>query len=85
MGWGKNPEFVGRRKPYTQIGIRRLKCQRCSSVPEYQWQCCANGNRWLPVCERCDIDLNIMVLRFFKIKNRGPLLVQYIENRNHKK
>ena len=77
----KIPKFIGRREPYTQIGIRRLKCQRCGKQAESQWQCCANGNRWLPVCERCDIDLNGAVLRFFKIKNRGPLLAQYIESK----
>ena len=81
MGWNKKPDFLGRREPYTQIGVRRKKCQRCGDQAESQWQCCANGNRWLPVCERCDIKLNIMALQFFKIKNRGPLLKQYIDGK----
>jgi hypothetical protein len=70
-------EFTGRKKPYTQIGIRRLKCQRCGGKPEHQWNCCANDNRWVPVCRRCDIELNRLALDFFKIKGRKSLMKAY--------
>ncbi len=74
-------KFIGRKQPYTVIGIGRKKCARCGDKAEFQWQCCANGNLWLPVCSRCDIDINILVLRFFKIKNRGHLISSYIKTR----
>ena len=72
-------KFVGRREPYTTIGIKRKKCQRCGSQAHAQWQCCANGNRWLPVCRECDIELNAIALKFFKIKYGGELLGKYVE------
>jgi len=70
-------EFTGRREPYTVIGIKRKKCQRCSARPEYQWNCCANGNRWVPVCRACDIELNELALDFFRIKGRRKLMRKY--------
>ena len=54
----------GRRKPYTEIGITRVPCTRCSNPSEHQWQVCANGNRYVGVCKRCDLELNRMVLEF---------------------
>lgn len=53
----------GRRKPYTAIGIRRLKCYRCKVRPAvHQWQICADGNVWRPICVECDVALNRLVL-----------------------
>jgi NAD-dependent SIR2 family protein deacetylase len=46
------------------IGIRRLKCFRCGKKAKYQWQICADGNQYRPICEECDIALNEMVLKF---------------------
>jgi len=59
---------TGRRKPYTVIGISRLKCVRCGSQAHHQWQVCADKNLWRPICEKCDIKLNKMVLRFMGFK-----------------
>lgn len=53
-----------RRKPYTAIGIRRIPCFRCSKPSRYQWQICADGNRFRGLCGRCDVALNKLVLRF---------------------
>jgi hypothetical protein len=53
-----------RKRPYTQIGIRRLKCSRCGAPAETQWQICADGNQYRPLCIECDIALNETVLRF---------------------
>lgn len=57
-----------RRKPYTQIGIRRLNCYRCAlrgiqRKACYQWNICADGV-YRPVCPECDIELNELVLRW---------------------
>lgn len=56
----------GRRKPYTAIGIRRLPCFRCGRRAEHQWQVCADGNLFRPLCLKCDIDLNCMVLKWMR-------------------
>lgn len=53
-----------RRKPYTQIGIRRLACVRCGSIPTQQWNICADGNVYRPICTECDIAINRLVLEF---------------------
>jgi len=54
-----------RRKPYTEIGITRVPCEKCGKPSTHQWQICATGNKWCGVCVECDIELNDMVLRFF--------------------
>lgn len=54
----------GRRRLYTQIGVRRLPCVRCGSRARYQWSICADGNLQRPLCRECDIDLNRMVLEW---------------------
>jgi len=53
-----------RLKPYTQIGIERLKCFRCGCKAEFQWQICADNNQYRPICRKCDIELNEMVLKW---------------------
>jgi len=59
-------KYVGRRKPYTERGISRIRCYRCGRPSSQQWQVCANGNRFLGVCNECDIRMNEMVLEFMK-------------------
>ena len=55
-----------RTKPYTERGIRRLKCSRvgCTNQARYQWQICADGNQYRRVCAECDVEINSMVLAF---------------------
>lgn len=69
--------MIGRRKPYTVIGIRRLPCIRCGERAEFQWQCCANGNRWMPLCTDCDIGLNSVALAFVGHPDRKALMRAY--------
>lgn len=52
----------GRKEPYTETGIRRLPCARCSAPSRFQWSACSDGNLWRPLCLDCDIDLNRLVL-----------------------
>lgn len=60
----KGPRRVaGRRKPYTEIGIRRLKCVRCGKPASHQWKACAD-ELWRPICRICDILLNRVALMF---------------------
>ena len=54
----------GRRKPYTQVGIRRVPCFRCGRPAYYQWQICADGNVYRPLCVRCDMAMNDLRFAF---------------------
>ncbi len=54
----------GRRIPYTARGIGRLPCFRCGRRATFQWQVCADGRLYRPLCTGCDIELNKLVLRW---------------------
>ena len=54
----------GRKKPYTEIGVRRLPCSRCGQPASRQWNVCADGNLYRPLCVACDFKLNKMVLKW---------------------
>ena len=66
-----------RRKPYTAIGIKRLKCFRCNAKAEYQWQICSDERIYRPLCGKCDIELNELVLKFMKFPDWEEKLKQY--------
>jgi hypothetical protein len=53
-----------RRRPYTVIGIRRLKCARkgCPNRAAATWQVCADGRIYRPVCPDCSVELDHLVL-----------------------
>ncbi len=53
----------GRTKPYTDINVRRLPCVRCGELASQQWLTRADGF-WRPICTKCDIALNELVLKF---------------------
>jgi len=57
---------MGRRAPYTERGISRVRCERegCRRPGRYQWQICADGRLFRVLCERCDIALNALVMRW---------------------
>lgn len=56
-----------RKKPYTELGIQRLKCIRCGYQARTQWNICADGNNYRPLCYNCDIQLNRMVLKWARV------------------
>lgn len=67
-------KYIGRKESYTKIGIARLVCVICGKrKAEYQWNCCANGNRNMPICWRCDIRLNKAFLRLVKSASRKKI------------
>lgn len=66
-----------RKKPYTEIGIRRLKCFRCQARAEFQWEICSDGNTWRPICKECDIALNEMVLKWMGFKDWESKIENY--------
>lgn len=68
---------AGRKKPYTERGIKKAPCYRCGKPSSKQWQICALNNRWLGVCDECDIKLNSVVLRFFRFVDQSHILQKY--------
>lgn len=67
-----------RRKPYTAAGIQRLRCIRCDEQQAvHQWQICADGNNYRPVCADCDVMLNHLVLRFMNHPKPSALMERY--------
>lgn len=61
----------GRKRPYTEIGIARLKCSRagCRRRAVFQWRPCSL-DAWMPICDRCDVELNEIALTFLRIPKR---------------
>lgn len=66
-----------RKTPYTEIGIRRLKCFRCENKAQFQWQICSDGNQFRPICLDCDVELNEMVLNFMGFKDWKEMIEKY--------
>jgi hypothetical protein len=68
---------AGRSEPYTERGIGRLACVRCGHRAEYQWQCCADGNKWRPICGTCDVALNLLALEFMRDPDSDAKIERY--------
>jgi endogenous inhibitor of DNA gyrase (YacG/DUF329 family) len=68
----------GRKIPYTKIGVRRLPCTRCGNKSESQWSICADNNLFRPLCTKCDIDLNRLVLKWVNDKDINKKMEIYI-------
>jgi hypothetical protein len=71
----------GRRTPYTQTGVRRVPCFRCGQPAEHQWQVCADGNLYRPLCGPCDVKLNALVLSFMQHPRMEQLMEVYAKAR----
>lgn len=63
----KENDMRGRKKPYSEAGIKRIPCAHCGAASTSQWQICANDNRYMGVCTKCDIKINAMVSRFMNL------------------
>jgi hypothetical protein len=72
---------IGRRQPYTETGIRRVACgvRGCRAKGHAQWQCCANGNRWVPLCKTHDTALNRVALAFIRHPEAEALMDAYVK------
>lgn len=68
---------VGRREPYTAIGITRVPCVRCGAPAVHQWSVCADGNRYRALCLDCDIALNKLVLEWANCPDADDKVAQY--------
>jgi len=69
--------MTGRKKPYTVGEIHELKCIRCGKQANQQWQVCADGNTYRPLCIQCDVELNDMVLKWASIPNAKAKMKKY--------
>ena len=47
-------KMAGRKKPYTDAEIKRLKCIRCGSPACATRNICADAGLYRPVCKACD-------------------------------
>ena len=72
-------EQHGRKKPYTEAGIRRMPCFRCGASATQQWSICADDNLYRPICNECDILLNKLVLWFMRDPDWETKLAKYQE------
>lgn len=70
-------KLVGRRQPYTSIGIRRVPCVRCGNPAQHQWNVCADGNRFRALCLDCDIALNRLVLEWANDPGAADKVARY--------
>lgn len=70
-----------RKKPYTEIGIRRIPCARCASPSVHQWQVCADDNVYRGLCSDCDVKLNAMVLKWMGFKDWKQKITKYNEEK----
>ena len=68
-----------RTKPYTAIGIRRLKCFRCGARAGATWQICSDGGIFRPICHQCDVELNYWVLRWMNFPDWEAKFKQYVD------
>lgn len=75
----KRPSPRPRTKPYTQIGIRRVKCcvKRCGLRGYATWQVCADGRQFRALCWIHDIELNRLALTFVGDPERERKMAKY--------
>ena len=66
-----------RRKPYTEAGIKRMKCVRCGQQAYATWEICADGNYKRPLCQACDVALNRLVLEWVGHPDIEALMKRY--------
>lgn len=76
--------MLGRKEPYTDRGIRRVKCAKCKKrKASLQWStACANENKWVALCVPCDIELNWIVLEWLGDPDISKIMEKYSASLN---
>lgn len=69
-----------RKHPYTETGIKRLKCLRCGEQASSQWNICSLDGAYFPICRECDIKLNKLVLKFMRFQDWKDKIERYKNN-----
>jgi hypothetical protein len=54
---------------------------RCGEPARFQWNCCADGNLWRPLCLSCDVELNAMVLRWMGDPDADAKAIAYAQSK----
>lgn len=72
---------INRKQPYTKTGIKRLRCIRCGDRAAEQWQVCADGNNYRPLCLKCGDTLNAMVLAWMGHPDVDTAMGEYWRSR----
>ena len=53
------------------------KCYRCRNKATQTWNICADGNKNRMICDKCDIELNTIVLIFMGFRNWKSKISKY--------
>lgn len=69
-----------KRTPFTEEEIAQAKCFRCGAPAFSQWNICADGGKYRPLCKECDVALNDMVLRWMGFSNAKQKITKYKES-----
>lgn len=68
---------AGRAEPYTIEELLTLACVCCGAPSHFQWNCCADGNLWRPLCGWCDIKINQVMLVLTNDPNVSRKIARY--------
>lgn len=57
--------------------MKKPRCYRCGKKGNQTWNICADGNKNRWVCDKCDVALNEIVLRFMGFRNWKSKIKKY--------
>jgi hypothetical protein len=77
LGWWVGHTQRPGRRQYTVAEVAAADCFRCGSPAEHQWQVCADGNTWRPLCFACDVELNRRTLEWMGHPDQHRLMLDY--------
>lgn len=66
-----------RRGPF--VSVAHSRCYRCGGQAVHEWSTCAVGDRWLALCDGCDVLLNRLALGFVIGPERAAAFVDRYE------
>lgn len=66
-----------RRGPF--VSVAHARCYRCGGQAVHEWSTCAVGDRWLALCDGCDVLLNRLALGFVIGPERAAAFVDRYE------
>ncbi len=69
-----------RGKPYPDSKLYKLDCYVCGEKAKFQWNACADGNVWRPLCAKHDVLINKAVLQVLYPKDWEVKLKEYCED-----
>ena len=62
----------------------KYKCQKCKKLFSFKniqsWNICSDGNKLRYICNKCDIELNEVVLKFMGFRNWKAKIKKYKES-----